>query len=260
MSTRGVVIIRRDGIEKAMDIWSDAYPSGAGVDIADLIKTTDMEALFDALTEYDEWEIPEDGEEEYPDDPDAFSFERCRMAVKHGTKMWITPGTVGKIRDSLFCEYAYLIDLDKQELLFFSGGQTQPQEGNPYGTQGIRHPGMKVAYYPCRLTARFLFRYIWSVKSGHIAHEMELAEKDEKICIFCEEVRSEVLAGENDHNDEVSQISECLCRLSKKMETLIKPLSDSRPTSINRLRGVSKALSVLNNAVNDLEKQIDIII
>ena len=34
MSTRGVVIIRRDGIEKAMDIWSDAYPSGAGVDIA----------------------------------------------------------------------------------------------------------------------------------------------------------------------------------------------------------------------------------
>ena len=37
MSTRGVLIIRKDGTEKGMVILHDAYPAGAGVDIVDLI-------------------------------------------------------------------------------------------------------------------------------------------------------------------------------------------------------------------------------
>ena len=51
------------------------------------------------------------------------------------------------IRDSLFCEYAYVIDLDRDELLFFIGGQRKPKEGNPYGSQWQRHLDMKEEYY-----------------------------------------------------------------------------------------------------------------
>ena len=46
MSTSGVLIIRRDGREKAMDIRSDTYPFSAGLDIVDLIKTTELNACL----------------------------------------------------------------------------------------------------------------------------------------------------------------------------------------------------------------------
>lgn len=47
-------------------------------------------------------------------------------------------------QDSLFCEYAYVIDLDKMVLEFYKGFQTAPQKGNRFGTK-MRDRG---EYYP----------------------------------------------------------------------------------------------------------------
>jgi hypothetical protein len=44
---------------------------------------------------------------------------------------------------SLFCEYAYLIDLDKMVVEFYKGGQHKPQPGNRFGT--VDNDG----YFPC---------------------------------------------------------------------------------------------------------------
>lgn len=35
------------------------------------------------------------------------------------------------LKDSLFCEYAYILNLDTQEILFFDGGNTYFQKDNP---------------------------------------------------------------------------------------------------------------------------------
>ena len=51
------------------------------------------------------------------------------------------------IEDSLFCEYAYIINLDDEVLEFWKGFQKKPQEGNRYGE--VPDDG----YYPCALKA-----------------------------------------------------------------------------------------------------------
>ena len=51
MSTRGVLIIHKDKTEKGMAILHDAYPTGAGVDIIDLIETTELTTLYNAMQE-----------------------------------------------------------------------------------------------------------------------------------------------------------------------------------------------------------------
>ena len=179
MSTRGALIIRRGGEEKAIDIRNDAYPSSAGVDIADLIKTTELNELFDVLTVYDEWDMPDDKEESNMEETQAFSYCRCRLAVKHKKKLRVSQETADKVKNSLFCEYAYLMDLDRNELMFFVGGQTKPQEGNPIGTEPVRIKWVDNDYYPCRLAAVFDFKYVISAKSEYIAELMEAAGNSE---------------------------------------------------------------------------------
>ena len=107
MSTQGVLIIQKNGKEKPMHILYDAYPEGAGVDIADLIKTTDLDVLFECLTEYDEWDMPRQEKNKYPAEPVPFSYGACRIAVKQRKWLWISPGAQDKICDSLFCEYVF---------------------------------------------------------------------------------------------------------------------------------------------------------
>jgi hypothetical protein len=55
------------------------------------------------------------------------------------------------IKDSLFCEYAYIIDLDNLTIELYKGFQHEPQEGNPFGTEPCRNGD----YYPCRLAKVF---------------------------------------------------------------------------------------------------------
>lgn len=50
------------------------------------------------------------------------------------------------IRDSLFCEYAYIVNLDDETLEFYVGFQTTSQADNRYGTNHNNS-----GYYPCKL-------------------------------------------------------------------------------------------------------------
>lgn len=52
---------------------------------------------------------------------------------------------IGFIEDSLFCEYAYIIDFDDKKLMLFDGFQEDPQENNPFGTDKNDS-----GYYPCK--------------------------------------------------------------------------------------------------------------
>lgn len=53
------------------------------------------------------------------------------------------------IKESLFCEYAYVINLDTMKLEFYNGFQKVPQVGNRFGNELVE------GYYPCRLVGVF---------------------------------------------------------------------------------------------------------
>ena len=117
----------------------DAYPAAAGIDVIELVKTTDLEALFGCMEEYDPFVVPEDGDP--CDEPQAFSFALCRKAVKTRGKIYVHRKGIFFIQQSLFCEYGYVLDLDTDELLFFTGGHTEPQEGDEYGNTPLNALG-----------------------------------------------------------------------------------------------------------------------
>jgi len=54
------------------------------------------------------------------------------------------------LKDSLFCEWGYLINLDTMELEIYQGFQSFPQEGNRFGEEKT-----KDGYYPCALVKTF---------------------------------------------------------------------------------------------------------
>ena len=62
------------------------------------------------------------------------------------------------IKDSLFCEYAYIINLDTNVLEFYKGFQHVPQDGNRYGIEKTD------GYYPCKLEAEIPIEQIQSAK------------------------------------------------------------------------------------------------
>jgi hypothetical protein len=54
------------------------------------------------------------------------------------------------IYESLYCEYAYIINLDTDELEIYVGHQREPQPGNRYGETSNDH-----GYYPCALLTKY---------------------------------------------------------------------------------------------------------
>lgn len=261
MSTQGVFIIRKNGYEKAMHIPYDAYPEGAGVDIADLIKTTNLDVLYDCLTEYDEWGIPEQENNEYPEEHTPFSYGTCRLVVKQRERLWISAEAQDKICDSLFCEYAYVIDLDTGQLLFFVGGQTVPQEGNPYGTTPMKPFGMDQDYYPCRLSAVFPFDYVRLVRSETIATEMCIAAKESKGIqrYSMDMITEENPAGENDFIACKDNITMTLHKQSDRLIASMERMHEITLENRNRVCELKETVSQVKEAVSNLDKLIEII-
>ena len=105
MSTRGSFILRKNGEDKELYICCDAYPDGAGREVVELIRSTNLSVLDDLLCPGD------DGADYSPD--------LCKNAVSRLTPYEYRRMDNLFIRDSLMCEYAYVIDLDDRKLFFY---------------------------------------------------------------------------------------------------------------------------------------------
>lgn len=118
MSTRGSFVIIKNGISKKLGIRHDAYPNGAGMDIAELIKTVDISDLFERIDDYDAamLDVESFDKEDFPDEPDPFELSKCRIALKRNGILYGRVIASEAELDSIFNEYVYIADLDRGEL------------------------------------------------------------------------------------------------------------------------------------------------
>jgi hypothetical protein len=74
------------------------------------------------------------------------------------------------IKDSLFCEYGYIINLDENVLEFYLGFQKTPTKDNRYGTEVI---DKDYEYYPCKNVLNIPLNEITVDKIDKIVKMME---------------------------------------------------------------------------------------
>ena len=165
MGTRGCYGFRKNGVDKLTYNHFDSYPDYLGEIMVKFCKETSIKELneiFDKIILVNELHQPtaeqiEECKEFYngsvasqsPDDWYCLLREAQGNpdAYKNGLKYMTDCGDF--IKDSLFCEYAYIINLDANCLEFWVGFQKEPDSSNRYGKEDDR------GYYPCKMVSYY---------------------------------------------------------------------------------------------------------
>lgn len=165
MGTRGLYGFRKNGIDKLTYNHYDSYPNYLGQIMVEFCKTTsieEMNEIFNRIVLVTEGSTPTqeqiaeciefyDGGVSTGTTEDWYCLLREAQGnpnvYKHGLKYMIDDQ--GFIKDSPFCEYAYIINLDTECLEFWVGFQKEPDENNRYGTE------VEDMYYPCKLLEEY---------------------------------------------------------------------------------------------------------
>lgn len=170
MGTRGCYGLRKDGVDKLTYNHMDSYPTWLGQNVVDFIKSTtieEMKDIFDKIilvkegtdtpsdNELVEWKLTGDyGSGKF----DWYSFLReyqgdLSYYKKDNAKYMIDNNTF--IKDSLFCEWGYIINLDEGFLEVYKGFQSSPHENRYTDSNSIRESVDDTNYYPCKLFANY---------------------------------------------------------------------------------------------------------
>jgi len=173
MGTRGSVgVIYQKEVKLGYNQF-DSYPDGLGLETLDVISKVNKEDGWDDLKK-NIANLKNIKENEIKDPKIIEKYRKysnlgvgqqkltdpyCLFRELQGTD-WIDETYKGNIEhyifnnkfieDSLFCEYAYIINLDTMKLEFYNGFQKKPQKGNIFGDV----PNGE-GYYPCRLVGVF---------------------------------------------------------------------------------------------------------
>jgi hypothetical protein len=166
MGTRNSTIVIQDGLMKVAQYgqW-DGYPAGAGFGILDFLKDVNMDAFREGVsncTEFTDAEI-EKGVL-IADNP------HLSRDVGYGILELITDANGLKLHsdtrfvaDSLFCEWAYVIDLDKNKLEVYEGFNQKPLPNNAR-FKNMEHLSER-GYYPVKKVCEFKFDELPTTKS-----------------------------------------------------------------------------------------------
>lgn len=167
MSTRGLCGFRKNGQDKLAYNHCDSYPEGLGNDIVGLCRQTSIEQFnkaFDAIvlipygTEATSEQVKEVGSTWSTFDlSSGKSTDWCYLLDKAEGKLEsYTEGgltfmvdSADFIKSSLFCEWAYIINLDTNKLEIWNGWRKHPSKNNRYGTE------KSDGYYPCKMVKEF---------------------------------------------------------------------------------------------------------
>lgn len=168
MSTRGCFGFKKNGTVKVIYNHFDSYPEGLGRDFVEMLMLAGKDRIaefFDKMEVIDPSVPPTDEQKEYcrehgwcntgvsgQSEDDwycmLYGLQNTREMLKMmecGEKIYLE-NSVNFLKDSLFCEYAYIYNIDTEKLEFYTGFQTTPQPGNPLGEEPNEG-----GYYPCKL-------------------------------------------------------------------------------------------------------------
>lgn len=168
MGTRGLYGFRKNGVDKLTYNHWDSYPDYLGDIVVGFCKSTTIQELneiFDRIVLVDNNNRPTkkqidecikyyDGSVSEQSVDDWYCLLRDTQGnldvYKNGLKYMLDDKDF--IKDSLFCEYAYIINLDTNCLEFWVGFQTESNENNRYGTETHDNLGK---YYPCKMVSYY---------------------------------------------------------------------------------------------------------
>lgn len=168
MGTRGCYGFRKNGEDKLTYNHYDSYPDCLGTDVVEFCKATsvtEMNEIFDRIILVEEDSKPTKKQiteciEFYDESVGTGNVDDwyCLLRetqgnlnpYKHGLKYMVN--SCEFIKDSLFCEYAYIINLDTNCLEFWRGFQDKPCNSNRYGAE--THDNMD-KYYPCKMVSYY---------------------------------------------------------------------------------------------------------
>lgn len=193
MGTRGSVGFIHKGKVIATYNHFDSYPDGLGMNVVEQVKLICQEDELDRLRKNVEKLKLVDSNKDTPTEKDIERYTQLGLyngsVGKGKTTDWycllrgaqgagcidlIREGFLGHLiddsaflKDSLFCEYGYLINLDDRTLDFYVGFQKTAQPGNIFGEESSD------GYYPCRLLKKFEFSDIEHKPVGDIVKEMQ---------------------------------------------------------------------------------------
>jgi hypothetical protein len=195
MGTRGSFGVIYQEKEKLSYNHFDSYPSGLGAGVLDIIIKINNENGWDKLKENmsklkeikEKLITDEKILERYKKYSDISVSEQkledpyCLFRKIQGED-WIKEVYNGElehyifnnnfIKDSLFCEYAYIINLDTMMLEFYNGFQKVEQKYNRFGEEANED-----GYYPCRLVGIF---NLLDINDSELVNKMNQIIESEK--------------------------------------------------------------------------------
>jgi len=167
LGTRGAYGFYKDGKSKITYNHYDSYPEGLGDDIIGFIRNTninELNSIFNQIEMVDGDTTPTKLQMEncikYYDDSvstgkasEWYSLLRHSQGnlevYKQGLKYMIDSANF--LKNSLHCEWAYIINLDENVLEVYEGFQKSPDENSRYK---VREPN-RMGYFHCKLINKF---------------------------------------------------------------------------------------------------------
>lgn len=151
MGTRGTYGYRKNKEDKLMYNHYDSYPEGLGQNMLEYIKMYSNKEINDIcdnikFVEKDKnWNLSREMET-------RIQSREVYLSSFHEDSTILMPEDNNFIKDSLFCEWGYIVNLDTECLEVWEGFQKKAQKGNRYGRKQIEN-----GYYPCKLIAEIPF-------------------------------------------------------------------------------------------------------
>jgi hypothetical protein len=203
MGTRNLtVVIHKDEIKMAQYGQWDGYPTGLGRDIAKVLKKHKTKKLCKAidkcsfiseeevLKRWEEvgadkksgWvtmEVSDAFKEKYPNLSRDFSGGKALENIVKGVGLELA-NQLNFAADSLFCEWAYVINLDKEEVEVYKGFNQKPlkKKDRFFSVQTIdKKASRDERYFPVKLAKTYKFKGF--TEKAMIALEKKINKADE---------------------------------------------------------------------------------
>lgn len=175
MATRGIYGFRKNNYDKLNYNHFNSFPSGLGVDIVFFIKSHSLEEINKLCDEliplpYDTYfeelspeqknmmiEFAKEQHEDFEGKKLSYMlapFEGNLEAYYDYPQVRLMRDDKEFIKNSLSCEWGYIINLDNNTLEIWQGFQSEPDITNRYGVE-IYYQYETSNYYPCKLIKEY---------------------------------------------------------------------------------------------------------